>query len=137
MNKLYIMRLSLMAQAYRDQGELPGAAGMTFDEGFAMVVDDEWLKMKKRYLKCDLLIDRAVRRHPGRRQDPSGHSAGHRGGEGWRGGAVHGLRAAGRRPQGRPGQGHIEEEAEVLRPLQAAHHRRAGIPGQVVSRMLV
>ena len=55
-NKLYIMRLSVMAQAYRDQGELPGAAGMTFDEGFAMVVDDGWLKMKKRYLKCDLLI---------------------------------------------------------------------------------
>lgn len=41
-DKLYNMRLSVMAQAYRDQGELPGAAGMTFDERFAMVVDAEW-----------------------------------------------------------------------------------------------
>lgn len=36
------MRLSVMAQAYRDLDELPGAADMTFDERFAMVVDAEW-----------------------------------------------------------------------------------------------
>lgn len=42
MDKLYNMRLSVMAQAYRDQDELPGAADMTFDERFAMVVDAEW-----------------------------------------------------------------------------------------------
>lgn len=42
MDKLYNMRLSVMAQAYRDQDELPGVADMTFDERFAMVVDAEW-----------------------------------------------------------------------------------------------
>lgn len=42
MDKLYNMRLSVMAQAYRGQDELPGAADMTFDERFAMVVDAEW-----------------------------------------------------------------------------------------------
>ena len=42
MDKLYGMRLSVMAQAYRDQEESPGAADMTFDERFAMVVDAEW-----------------------------------------------------------------------------------------------
>lgn len=42
MDKLYNMRLSVMAQAYRDLDELPGAADMTFDERFAMVVDAEW-----------------------------------------------------------------------------------------------
>ena len=42
MDKLYNMRLSVMAQAYRDQDELPGASDMTFDERFAMVVDAEW-----------------------------------------------------------------------------------------------
>lgn len=41
-DKLYNMHLSVMAQACQDQGELPGAAGMTFDERFAMVVDAEW-----------------------------------------------------------------------------------------------
>lgn len=42
MDKLYGMRLSVMAQAYRDQEESPGIADMTFDERFAMVVDAEW-----------------------------------------------------------------------------------------------
>jgi DNA replication protein DnaC len=42
MDKLYGMRLSVMAQAYRDQEESPGIADMTFDERFAMIVDAEW-----------------------------------------------------------------------------------------------
>ena len=42
MDKLYGLRLSVMAQAYRDQEEAPGAADMTFDERFAMIVDAEW-----------------------------------------------------------------------------------------------
>lgn len=42
MDKLYNMRLSVMAQAYRDQEETPGVADMTFDERFAMIVDAEW-----------------------------------------------------------------------------------------------
>ena len=42
MDKLYGMRLSVMAQAYRDQEEASGVADMTFDERFAMIVDAEW-----------------------------------------------------------------------------------------------
>lgn len=42
MDKLYGMRLSVMAQAYRDQEEMHGIADMTFDERFAMIVDAEW-----------------------------------------------------------------------------------------------
>ena len=42
MDKLYGMRLSVMAQAYRDQEEMLGVADMTFDERFAMIVDAEW-----------------------------------------------------------------------------------------------
>ena len=42
MDKLYSMRLSVMAQAYRDQEETAGIVDMTFDERFAMIVDAEW-----------------------------------------------------------------------------------------------
>ena len=42
MGKLYGMRLSVMAQAYRDLEEMPGTADMSFDERFAMIVDVEW-----------------------------------------------------------------------------------------------
>ncbi len=42
MDKLYSMRLSTMAQAYRDQEDAPGVAEMTFDERFAMITDAEW-----------------------------------------------------------------------------------------------
>lgn len=42
MDKLYSMRMSVMAQAYRDQEESPGVADMTFDERLAMIVDAEW-----------------------------------------------------------------------------------------------
>ena len=42
MDKLYGMRMSVMAQAYRDQEESQGVAETTFDERFAMIVDAEW-----------------------------------------------------------------------------------------------
>ena len=41
MDKLYGMRLSVMAQAYRGQEESPGIADMTFDGRFAMIVGAE------------------------------------------------------------------------------------------------
>lgn len=44
-------------------------------------------------------------------------------------GQVHRLREARRRPGGRPGEGHPEEEAQVPRAPQAPHHRRARLPG--------
>lgn len=42
MDKLYEMRLSTMARAYRDQEEAPGISEMDFDERFAMLIDAEW-----------------------------------------------------------------------------------------------
>ena len=81
MDKLHLMRMSVMARAYREQEDAPGVEEMTFDERFALgvaacnnfysvryvrlpeMLDDlctekseEWLKRKKRYIKCDLLI---------------------------------------------------------------------------------
>lgn len=41
-DKLYGMRLSVMAQTYQDQEEMHGIADMTFDERLAMIVDAEW-----------------------------------------------------------------------------------------------
>lgn len=46
------------------------------------------------------------------------------------GGALHRLRGAGARPEGRLLARHPGEEAEVLRPRDAAHHRRARLPGR-------
>ena len=42
MDKLFEMRMTTMARAYRDLGDAPGAAGMDFDELLAMIVDAEW-----------------------------------------------------------------------------------------------
>lgn len=42
MDKLHAMRLSAMARACRDQGEIPSIAEMGFDERLAMIVDAEW-----------------------------------------------------------------------------------------------
>ena len=42
MDKLYEMRLSVMARAYRDQDETPGTQEFGFDERVAMMVDAEW-----------------------------------------------------------------------------------------------
>lgn len=42
MDKLYEMRMSVMARAYRDLEDTPGTADMDFDEKLAMIVDAEW-----------------------------------------------------------------------------------------------
>lgn len=42
MDKLFEMRMTTMARAYRDLGDAPGAAEMDFDELLAMIVDAEW-----------------------------------------------------------------------------------------------
>ena len=42
MDKLYQMRLSVMARAYREQEASPGVADMPFDERLAMLIDAEW-----------------------------------------------------------------------------------------------
>lgn len=42
MDKLFEMRMTTMARAYRDLGDAPGTADMDFDELLAMVVDAEW-----------------------------------------------------------------------------------------------
>ena len=42
MDKLYEMRMTTMARAYRDLDDAPGAASMDFDELLAMIVDAEW-----------------------------------------------------------------------------------------------
>ena len=42
MDKMHQMRLSVMARAYREQGEAPGISEMGFDERLAMIVDAEW-----------------------------------------------------------------------------------------------
>lgn len=41
-DKLFEMRMTTMARAYRDLEDAPGAAGMDFDERLAMIVDAEW-----------------------------------------------------------------------------------------------
>lgn len=41
-DKLYGMRMSVMAQAYRDQEGMHGIADRSFDERFAMIVGAEW-----------------------------------------------------------------------------------------------
>lgn len=66
---------------------------------------------------------------PGRREDPPRGRHRGRGREGGPRGQVHRLREARRRPGGRPGEGHPEEEAQVPRAPQAPHHRRARLPG--------
>ena len=42
MDKLFEMRMTTMARAYRDLGDAPGTAEMDFDELLAMIVDAEW-----------------------------------------------------------------------------------------------
>lgn len=42
LEKMYDMRLSVMARAYRDQEYLPLVSEMTFDERLSMIIDAEW-----------------------------------------------------------------------------------------------
>ena len=39
LEKMYDMRLSVMARAYRDQEHLPLVSEMTFDERLSMIID--------------------------------------------------------------------------------------------------
>ena len=41
-DKLYEMRMTTMARAYREQREAPGIDELSFDERLAMIVDAEW-----------------------------------------------------------------------------------------------
>lgn len=62
-NKLHDMRLSAMAQAYRDQMENADLARLSYDERFGMMVDFEWSRRKSNHL--NRLIQRAGLHFPG------------------------------------------------------------------------
>lgn len=49
-NKLYEMRLGVMAQAFRDQCQNAGLAEMSFEERFGLLVDSEWTARKSNRL---------------------------------------------------------------------------------------
>jgi len=50
-NKLHDMRLSAMAEAYREQMENNDMSALSFDERFGMMVDFEWSRRKSNHLK--------------------------------------------------------------------------------------
>jgi len=49
-NKLYEMRLNVMAQVFRDQCQDAGLAGLPFEERFGLLVDSEWAARKNNRL---------------------------------------------------------------------------------------
>lgn len=49
-NKLFEMRLSIMAQAFRDQCQDVGLSGLPFEERFGLLVDSEWAARKNNRL---------------------------------------------------------------------------------------
>jgi len=49
-NKLYEMRLSVMAQSFRDQCQDAGLAELAFEERFGLLVDSEWTARKNNQL---------------------------------------------------------------------------------------
>jgi DNA replication protein DnaC len=49
-NKLHDMRLSAMAEAYREQMENSNMSALSFDERFGMIVDFEWSRRKSNHL---------------------------------------------------------------------------------------
>ena len=49
-NKLHDMRLSAMAEAYREQMENSDMSALSFDERFGMMVDFEWSRRKSNHL---------------------------------------------------------------------------------------
>ena len=50
LNKLHDMRLSAMAEAYRNQRQVPEISTLSFDERFGMMVDYEWSRRKSNHL---------------------------------------------------------------------------------------
>jgi DNA replication protein DnaC len=49
-NKLHEMKLSAMAEAFRDQTQDQALAGLSFEERFGLIVDIEWAKRKNNRL---------------------------------------------------------------------------------------
>jgi len=49
-NKLYEMRLKVMAQLFRDQCQDAGLTGLAFEERFGLLVDSEWATRKNNRL---------------------------------------------------------------------------------------
>lgn len=49
-SKLHDMRLSAMAEAYREQMENPDMSNLSFDERFGMMADYEWSRRKSNHL---------------------------------------------------------------------------------------
>jgi DNA replication protein DnaC len=49
-NKLHEMKLSSMAEAFRNQMQDQALAGLTFEERFGLIVDIEWSKRKNHRL---------------------------------------------------------------------------------------
>lgn len=61
-NKLHDMRLSAMAEAYREQMDNSEMSALSFDERFGMMVDFEWSRRKSNHLSR--LIRQAVLHFP-------------------------------------------------------------------------
>ena len=50
-NKLYEMRLTAMAKAFKDQLTDPNFSKMSFEDRFGLLVDQEWSSRKNNHLK--------------------------------------------------------------------------------------
>ena len=50
-NKLYEMRLTAMAKAFKDQMTDPNISKMSFEDRFGLLVDQEWTSRKNNHLK--------------------------------------------------------------------------------------
>ena len=50
-NKLYEMRLTAMAKAFKDQMTDPNISKMSFEDRFGLLVDQEWSSRKNNHLK--------------------------------------------------------------------------------------
>lgn len=50
-NKLYEMRLTTMAKAFKGQMTDPNISNMPFEDRFGLLVDQEWISRKNNHLK--------------------------------------------------------------------------------------
>jgi DNA replication protein DnaC len=62
-NKLYEMRLTVMAKAFKDQMIDPNVSNLSFEDRFGLLVDQEWTSRKNNHLKN--LIKQARFAEPG------------------------------------------------------------------------
>lgn len=60
--KLHDMRLSVMANSFRDQIQNPALSALSFEERFGLIVDAEWSRRKNNHL--DRLIKKATLKYP-------------------------------------------------------------------------